>query len=427
MSEKYFPIQFKYPKSNKCFTTTLQTLYHEYSLEERSRFLKKAQEHQCEVTCHCRSKHPIPLSISHKGTNYFLKNRPNEGYLHQRQCPLYLPPSEKHTFWEPVNGHVKLPFSIERTILNTQAVNHSTVKKQSVPYKPTFKQFYEQLFIQTHTHFLYTALKKEQSILPTSADLHFYLTLKLKQFDLQEGNLSDFYLETLTFTGIQKKREQLAQTHLLNWEQARLFVAHVLTNIACFKWKQTTYTCLTLLNPATKTIYRLAYSGDLCQSLQNKFQRSVSELLEQSQLWFVGWLPVKQHCTPVFNGKKLPLLSPDSQVLCLALNGCLTRNPYELKLFNTFANDKQPLRKCFYGESHPIIKGETLPNALWVGGTQHSRTYESIYIVPPYQKETDKEKIRLQLETESPELWVWDVKKHTQYPPLPYQNLVKER
>lgn len=423
MKNLKYPIHFQFSKSQNTFKTNIQKLYHEMSVEERSRFIKQKQEQGCSVTCHCQPTKPVPLRISHKGMNYYLKNNPNAGHLHRRDCFFHLPPSEKHRFWEPVNGRVKLPFSVENNSYQKRETAVFTSEKRTSAYRPTLTQLYEQLFIQAHTHFLNTSLKKEQAIIPSLDELQFYLKLKLEQFELSEGLLlSELYLEIPTFSSLQKRRADLVTRYLLNWDRAQFFIAHPLTDLKCFEWNDQTYTLLTVVNPKTKKTYQLACSGDFTQKLHKRFNQSPANLLTHAQLWVSGWLPVQQKNTPVFEEKKIPLLSKESRVLCLALNGCLVHHQYDLMVFNAFAKANQPLRCCFYGEKYSPIKGDTFPNALWIQQEGEARQHQSIYISPPYREEAEKQKQILQLQTESSPLWIWDVKKDKKPPLLPFFN-----
>ena len=427
-----YPIKFEFPKTKKTFDTTAQKLYQEMSDQERSDFLKPKYEKNCTVTCHCQSKHPVRLQLcAHDKKTYYLRRQAKEGCLHRPDCYWFCPPSEQHEFWDNEQRVIKLPFNIEKKTYQKQSDSPSTKGSSSTNYRPTFKQFSEQLFIQAHTHFLNTALKKGDSIIPTPKQFYFYLGLKLKQFELNEGILlSELFLETPTFSMIQKQQKELASRFLLNWEQARFFICHFLSDLQRFEWKGKTYTALSLKSPQTNKSYHLAYKGDLIQELETKFRQPLSNLQANGQLWFVGWIPTQQKNVPTFKEKKLPVLSSDSkldsQVICLASNGCLAQNADELNVFNQFAKANEPLRCCFYGESpdHTPVKGDWFPNALWIQTPTQKRTHQAICIFPPGRNEakTKKQLIKFQEDERNPSLWIWDLKVTKEMPILPFKT-----
>ena len=424
MTNYKYPIQFEFQKSQKTFKLTMQKLYKEMSTTERSALIKQKHEQGCSITCYCQSKKPVPMQVSTNQGTYHLKNYPNNGHLHRRDCYWFSPPSEKHEFWDTEKGVIRLPFSAENLTYQKQEDSLSTKGKRNTSYRPTFQQFSKQLFIQTQTHFLNTALKKEESIIPSFEQFHFYLNLKLKQYELNEGILlSELHLETPTFSMIQHRQKDLATKHLLNWDQAQFFICHKLEQIDTFEWKNKTYTVLTLLSAKNKKPYQVAYSGNLCQSLRNQFSRSITELLKQSQLWAVGWLPIQQKQVPTFNGKKLPLLSKESHMICLSTNGCFVQNSYELNLFNQFAKANQPLRGCFYGEKLSPIKGDVFPTALWViQGINQKRQYKSICLFTSKKESLEKEKKLEQLKKEEHLIWTWDLSETKEIPRLPFKT-----
>ena len=352
MKNTRFPIQFKYPQSNKVFTTTVQKLYHEDTMEQRAKLIQNAKKNQCLITCHCQKKNPVPMTTSHKKENFFLQNFPNKGHHHHPDCPFYNPASEEQAFWSGTNKTIVLPFSLEVTHYTPRG-SSKTPQGSKSGFEPTFKQFCKQLLARTQSHFLYDALKKEKTLLPSASNLNFFLKTKLSEFKSREEiPLTSFYLETPTKERILEMKKELEKIHVLNWNQCRFFITIPVTDLELFEFKNETYTLLTVQDVLTKKNHSLAFKGDFSKKLPRNLISLLKKQSPFAQFWLMGWLPVSQKELPKFKDEEVLLLSNSSHLFCLAINGCVAYTYDELVTFNEFAKANQPLKSCFYSDPY---------------------------------------------------------------------------